>query len=430
LGSNLPACVARLLLVGLLLAAVAPQAAHAKRRFVPREHRSLQAAIDAAAPGDTIWVAAGVYRGPFVLRKSLVLFGDGGSDSTILDGGDSVRVLLVEGVKGASIIGFGIRRGKAVGGGGIQCVRDTSFTIRDCTLSKNWESAIGVWQSEGVAIGNCRVRENQGSGIRFDHSVGALFGSELTDNQGIDGAGLALVGSNMAVLRETLFERNRAKGATGGGLNLSDTSSATVARCTFRENSTDVAGGGIAVMSGSLLNVSRTLFERNRGGTSGAVQVDHATLNVGYSIFDRNTAAGVAAAIGIVGRMTANVNPILSNNTFFKNELRGDGATLFFNDVSPEVRKNIFVVTQDQRAVTGLKTSPRYDCNLIWDPSGGAIGALPSANTWVGDPLFCDAAHGDFKLRDLSPALRAPCGPIGALSEKAGCASFRLQPAN
>jgi hypothetical protein len=94
------------------------------------------------------------------------------------------------------------------------------------------------------------------------------------------------------------------------------------------------------------------------------------------------------------------------------------------------VRKNIFVVTTDQRAVSGLQTSPRYDCNLIWDPSGGTVGALPSANTWVGDPLFCDAEHGDFKLRDLSPALRAPCGPIGALSAKAGCSTFRLQPAN
>jgi hypothetical protein len=124
------------------------------------------------------------------------------------------------------------------------------------------------------------------------------------------------------------------------------------------------------------------------------------------------------------------VNPIISNNTFYLNDVKGDGATLFFVDVSPDVRKNIFVVSKDQRAVTGVKTSPRYDCNLIWDRSGGSIGALPSANTWVGDPLFCDAEHGNFKLRDLSPALRAPCGPIGALSEKAGCASFRLQPAN
>ena len=153
-------------------------------------------------------------------------------------------------------------------------------------------------------------------------------------------------------------------------------------------------------------------------------------MNVGYSLFDRNSAAGMAAAIGVVGRGAANVNPILGNNTFYKNEVRGDGACFFFVDVSPEVRKNIMVLDRGQRAVTGLQTSPLYDCNLIWDPSGGAIGALPSVNTWVGDPLFCDADRGNFKVRDLSPALRAPCGPIGAFTEKAGCTSFRLQPAN
>ncbi len=419
----------RLLLLALLVLAAAP--AEARRLFVPREHRTLQGALNAAAPGDTIWVAAGVYPGPFEMRKRVVLFGDGGPDSTILDGGDSVRVLRVEGVRGGAIIGFGIRRGKANGAGGIQCVRDSSFEIRDCTFTKNWESAVGVWESEAVSLAGCRVRENKGSGVRFNHSTGAIFSSEFVENEGYDGAGLALVHSRLVIpLRLVLFERNQAKGSTGGAFNATDSSGATIVNCTFRENSSDVAGGALAVMRGSSVNVSRSIFEENRAASGGALHADEGAMNVGYSTFDRNTSAGAAAAIGILRRKIANVNPILSNNTFYLNDVKGDGATLFFVDVSPDVRQNIFVLNKDQRAVTGLKSSPRYDCNLIWDRSGGSIGALPSANTWVGDPLFCDAEHGNFKLRDLSPALRAPCGPIGALSEKAGCASFRLQPAN
>jgi hypothetical protein len=422
--------LARRSLAALVLLAVLPHAAEARRRFVPQEHRTLQDALNAAATGDTIWVASGVYPGPFVLRKRLTLFGDGGPDSTILDGGDSVRVLHVEGVRGGSIIGFGIRHGKANGGGGIRCVRDSAFEIRDCTFTKNWESAVGVWESEEISLGGCRVRQNTGSGVRFNNSTGAVFASEFTDNEGYDGGGLALVGSRLLIpLREDIFERNRAHGSTGGAVNAADSSEAIIASCTFRENSTDVAGGGVAVMSGSTVNVSRSLFQKNHAGSAGALHSDGSSMNVGYSIFDRNTATVAAAAIGIVRRKTANVNPVLRNNTFYQNDT-GDGGTLYFDDVSPEVRRNIFVVSRDQRAVSGLQTSPRFDCNLIWDPSGGSIGALPSANTWVGDPLFCDAEHGNFKLRDLSPALRAPCGPIGALSEKAGCATFRLQPAN
>ena len=114
---------------------LSPHRADARRRFVPKEHRSLQAAIDAAAPGDTLWVSAGVYRGPFTLKKPLVLFAEDGPESTFLDGGDSVRVLHVEGLKGGSIIGFGIRGGKAVAGGGIYDVRDTALVVDYCVFT-------------------------------------------------------------------------------------------------------------------------------------------------------------------------------------------------------------------------------------------------------------------------------------------------------
>lgn len=430
-GLRLAAPAARLLVLGLLLATLAPRAAEARRLLVPRQHRTIQAAIGAAQPGDTIAVAPGTYRGTITIRKPLVLIGEQGPEKTILDGGDSVRVIHVEGVRKGAIVGFGIRGGKANGGGGIQIVRDTTFAVGGCVLTKNWESAIGVWESKEIAISGCTISNNQGSGVRVNDTTVAVFDCEFRNNEGHEGAGLFLGNSRLMIpLRNTLFEGNRAKGGVGGGVCAADSSEGTIASCTFRENTTDVAGAGLATMTFSEFNVSRSRFSRNHSPTGPAITSDHARTNVGYSVFDENTADGVAGAIAIRGRGTANVNPILSNNTFYKNRVKGDGANLFFVDVSPEVRKNIFVLEHDQGAATGLQTSPRYDCNLIWDPSGGAIGALPSANTWVGDPLFCDAEHGDFKLRDLSPALRAPCGPIGALSESAGCSTFRLQPAN
>ena len=425
--------VARVALWGiviLLAASGLPTAAAAKRIFVPRQHAKLQAAIDKAAAGDTIWVSAGVYRGPFTIRKPITLFADDGPDTTFLDGGDSVRVVSVEGVRGGSIIGFGIRRGKAIGGGGIQCVRDTAFSVVGCVLSKNWESAIGIWRSSGIVVRECKIRDNKGSGIRFDGSDGVLLASELTGNEGNEGGGLSLRASRMILpVRNCLFSGNRATGSTGGAINAADSSEATIANCIFRENRTTVAGGAVAAMSVSTLNVSQSYFEKNNGSSGGALHADHSGLNVGYSIFDRNSAAGGGAAIQILGRRMANVNPVLASNTFHRNDVTGDGASLFFVEVSPEVRKSILVVNKDQRAVSGQRTAPLYDCNVIWDPSGGAIGALPSANTLVGDPLFCDPEHGNFKLRDLSPALRATCGPVGAIVDKAGCATFRLQPA-
>jgi len=47
-------------------------------------------------------------------------------------------------------------------------------------------------------------------------------------------------------------------------------------------------------------------------------------------------------------------------------------------------------------------------------------------DTLVGDPRFCDPEKGDYYLSDLSPAILATCGPIGALPKK--CSSFKMVP--
>ena len=415
----------------ILLCLALPHPAQAKRRFVPRQHKTLQAAIDAAAPGDTIWVAPGIYRGPFRLTKKLVLYGEKGADKTILDGRDSVRVLHVEGVNTASLIGFTVRNGKSNSGGGVYCVRDTAFQIGDCVFTNNWESALSVWDCNAVTVGGCTLRGNKGSAIVANNSLLGVFDSKFIENEGHEGGAISLTRTRLFVpLRNLVFEKNRAIGSVGGAVCAADSSQGTVVGCAFTDNTSDVAGGGLAMTGATILNVSRSVFTRNHAAAGGAIQCDHSRMNVGLCVFDSNSSLAFGGAISIAGRGFANVNPILTNNTLYQNSVQGDGANLFFTDVSPEVRKNIFVVGHDQRAVSGLQTTPRYDCNLIWDPSGGAVGALPSVNTWVGDPLFCDAAHGDFSLRDLSPAFRAPCGPIGAFIEKPGCASFRLQPAN
>src|SRR5439155_955600 len=143
-----PAVLATLLLLGLL----APDSARAKRIFVPRQHQHLQAAIDAAEVGDTIWVSAGTYYGPFILKKRLLLFGDGGPAETVLDGRDSVRVLHVEGVARGGIYGFRIQRGKAPGGGGIYCLHDTAFAIGSCDIRSNWEAGVSAWQCALIQI--------------------------------------------------------------------------------------------------------------------------------------------------------------------------------------------------------------------------------------------------------------------------------------
>jgi len=416
------------LVAGSLVAAMfAPHTADARRLFVPKKHRTLQAAIDAAATDDTVWVAKGVYHGPFTLKKRIILFAEAGPESTILDGGDSVRVLDIEGVAGGGIVGFGIRAGKAVSGGGIYAFHDSTFSIDGCIFSKNWESGVALWECSAIKIADCEFRANHGSAVQLNRTTGFILRDKFVGNFGNGGGAISLTQSELfSPLRWCTFEDNRASETVGGAV-FADSSRLTVANCDFRHNSSAVAGGALAGIHRSFISVSRCNFIENRAAQAGGIHADGSQLLVGLSLFDRNTATAGGGAIGVLGRYDANVNQEFSNNTFNKNETQGAGGTIFSVKTSPQIKKNIFVVEgKEQLALAGVESVPLYECNLIWDPSGGAIGSLPSKDTLVGDPLFCDPAKGDFHIRDLSPAARALCGPVGALP--VGCHSFQVQP--
>lgn len=416
---------ALLAVAALISLATAPRA-DARRLFVPREHRTIQAAINAASPGDTVWIAAGTYPGTITLKKPLVLFGAGGPDSTILDGGDSVRVLHIEGVKGATVVGFKIRRGKATSGGGIYCLRDTSLMIATCIVERNWESGLGAWQCQDLNLMELRFVENLGSGVAFYSSTGLLRLCAFEGNKGYTGGGLALTNSRIILpMRNCSFVGNRAEGSTGGAINA-DSSDVQIAECQFLENTAKVAGGAVAAMNGSQIAISRSRLSKNRAATGGGAHSGHSTMNVAFSIFDGNRSNALGSALGFVGRRLANINPTIANNTFYKNVAENEGATIFCESVSPEIRKNIFVLEGGQRAAGAASASPLFECNLLHDPSGTGLASLPSAETLVGDPLFCDPENDDFFLRDLSPAILATCGPIGALPKR--CTTFKMAP--
>jgi hypothetical protein len=408
-----------------LLLAFAPRA-EATRFFIPQDYKTIQAGMDKASKGDTVWVAAGTYPGGLVMKKSIVLFGDAGAENTILDGGDSVRVLEMEGLRNAAVVGFTIRHGKAISGGGVHCVRDTSVMFAGCVFQKNWESAISAWDTRDINLVELRFEENWGSAVALQSTSLIARGCEFVKNHGYVGGAISFVRSSTTLpLRNCAFDENSADDATGGAVNA-DSSDLLIAECVFRKNSAKVAGGALAVMNGSKVALSRLHFSENHAAASGAVHADHGGLNLAMSLFDKNEATALGSAIGLATRAQAGINPIITNNTFYKNASKSEGTTIWAEHVSPEIRKNIFVVEGEQKAVMGADSSPLYECNLIYDPTGGALGTLPSADTLVGDPLFCDPDNGDFYVRDLSPAVLATCAPIGALPKK--CSSFKMAP--
>ena len=93
----------------VLASAVSGCPAGAVEIVVPAGAVPLQAAVDAAAPGDVLRLAPGQHRGPIIVSKALTLAGEPGA---VLNGGGQGSVVTLEApgttVRGLSIEGSGM----------------------------------------------------------------------------------------------------------------------------------------------------------------------------------------------------------------------------------------------------------------------------------------------------------------------------------
>jgi parallel beta-helix repeat protein len=123
---------------------------------VPGDHRTVQAALDHADAGDTIFVTAGTYRGAITLREYVALIG-AGAERTILVG--DRRNPVIRGAQGATVRHFTIEGGYQ----GILC-SNTFMVIEDNVIRGNRETGIHCIIALPVIRNNIILR-NRGTGI-------------------------------------------------------------------------------------------------------------------------------------------------------------------------------------------------------------------------------------------------------------------------
>jgi len=144
-------------LLAILLALSAPAAATAAVLHVPGDFPQIQQALNAAQPGDTVRVAAGIFAGPGnrgldTRGKALSLLG-AGPGATVLDCEGAARGFLLQGDADTRCLvrGFTVLRGAAEKGAGALCEgtspRLESCQFLDCRadygggLASTWEAA-------------------------------------------------------------------------------------------------------------------------------------------------------------------------------------------------------------------------------------------------------------------------------------------------
>jgi len=183
---------------------------------------NIQAAIGAAASGDTVALTDGVFTGTgnrdvTFLGKAVVLRSlSGDSAACVLDAQGSSngphRAFSFLNAEGPNTVldGLTIQGGWTGTGGGIYCGPATGPTIRNCVIAGN-------------------VANN--------------------------GGGLAVSSNGYPTILDCVFANNLASG-DGGGVGYEfrpDSSHMTVSRCLFRANTTYNHGGGVAVQGRNLL---------------------------------------------------------------------------------------------------------------------------------------------------------------------------------
>jgi hypothetical protein len=325
-------------------------------------YTSIQAAIDAAAQGDTIVVAAGTYRESLDWEKDLTIQGAGPGRS-IIDpstgsGGPGGRCLYARSVTAPSRIdGFTFQGGQAPGdsGGGMYNFL-SGPTVSNCVFSGNAADSNGGGMYNYVSsptITNC-----------------TFTGNSTPDNGGAGGGGIFNDTNCYPKVTNCTFSGNSA--SYGGGMyNFSSRPSLT--NCTFSGNSA-IGGGGVYNYANSP-SVTNCVFTGNTASTYGG------------------------------GMFNNNSNPSVTNCSFSGNSAPYYGGGMYNNSSSASVTNCILWGNAASFGGGGV-----YDAGpsatLRHTDSQDFTNAAPDANgNFMADPLFVDAAGGDLRLQAGSPGI-------------------------
>ena len=229
---------------------------------------SVQAAVDAAASGDTITVAAGTYAEHVLIeRKRLDVVGDDPM-TTLIDGGGTGRPMTVRGPgTRLTLSRLGIQN---AGPGSItpnMAVSNSKVTISECRLTGS--NGTGLSDQEDISIHIHRARltviettieGNASAGVfLFSQSSVRLIRSTISGN---GDSGISVTGKGTRVRVEDSTISGNATTADGGGIYVV-ASSVRLVRSTVASNTAQGLGGGVFADTGARVRSEATILADN-----------------------------------------------------------------------------------------------------------------------------------------------------------------------
>ncbi len=380
---------------GLLLsAALLPMSmASATDLNVPLPYTTIQAAINAAASGDTVQIQPGTYNENITIGgKNITIKAFNTSFPPVIDGQQKGPVVTFSGAESnkCSLRNLTLQNGKGANGGGIKG-NGTLATLKNVTIGANdaTGSGGGIHGFSGL-IQNCTITLNEavnGGGIA--ECDGVIENSIITINKAsATGGGFY---NCEAVVQFCEITKNEAATRGGGvhqdkGIHIGNLISGNTVTATGPTNSPAAFGGGLNDMQGtvSLCLIAENGSAGDGGGVANSTGVFH------NNIIQENGARRGAGMSNCTGKV--------ENNTIYGNVAshNGGGCHNMGNEVTNTLIFGNSAAANQQWEGANV---PHYSFVQNW------IGSEPDIIT--GDPMVVDAARGRFQLLPQSPCIDA-----------------------
>jgi parallel beta-helix repeat protein len=399
------------------------------------DYASVNAALAAAGPGDTVAVMEGSYRERVVVGAGVRLTGAG--PLTVLDGGGSGPVVAIDDPSAGSdtqVSALKITGGRAAEGAGIRIAGGASPVLSGLVVQGNEGTDTsskggGLYLGPGSAatIRASAIYSNTsgtGGGLYLDAADARLEGVTVAFNRAdLNGGGLHAGGGAVTVVTST-FLANSATG-NGGGLHLAGGSPVIDAVVVAGFNAA-LSGGGVAIDGGAATLRHSRVISNTAGAVGGGVFVTGGAAPTLFNdVLAQNLAVGAGAGVGIDGGSDGS----LSYSTIVANRGlsggNGDGIYLFGSGTNPTIRGNIIVGNSyGVRGPTvgrgGLVPNPTLDHNDVWNNGRGDLvgvnieSSAGAPGSIAADPLLVDSRGFPYALSQpaagqdaLSPAVDA-----------------------
>jgi hypothetical protein len=369
-----------------------PALAFSTTIHVPKDYSTIQAAIDAAANGDTVMVAPGIYKeNLFYKGMGITVTSSAGPYTTIIDGMQAGRVVTFNQNEGPSAVleGFSITNGKVTDGGGIRCMGSASPIIRKNAIYKNEATYMGG----GI---HCQ-----------DSAAPQILDNAIYLNISVAGGGISCMNAASPLIKGNGIYRNFPE-HQGGAINLGGTASPVITENEMFDNIAGWGGGAINCGDAVVVEITHNSIHGNNGADGGGISfgVD-SIVTISNNLICNNASNWHGGGIFCSSTGTITHNTIYDNTTYNQ----GKGGAIYVTVDGTVTVTDCICWHNTTGSGTDLEISGTPVVTYC-DVEGGFAGT----GNIDSDPLFFDADDGDFHLKQhpVQPGITNPCVDTGS----------------